>query len=90
MPLKKKKTKIKKKTNQKYKIIFTGGLAHLFNKDIKDKTLLNEVFKFYESSKNSIKVESTVVDGPAKSSGLLNKSSGFLSKSLKILMMIIS
>ena len=29
-------SKIKKKTNQKYKIIFTGGLAHLFNKDIKD------------------------------------------------------
>ena len=25
-------SKIKKKTNQKYKIIFTGGLAHLFNK----------------------------------------------------------
>ena len=28
-------SKIKKKTNQEYKIIFTGGLAHLFNKDIK-------------------------------------------------------
>ena len=27
-------SKIKKKTNQKYKIVFTGGLAQLFNKDI--------------------------------------------------------
>jgi len=35
-------SKIKKKTNQKYKIIFTGGLAHLFNKDIKDKVTINK------------------------------------------------
>ena len=35
-------SKIKKKTNQKYKIIFTGGLAHLFNKDIKDKITIDK------------------------------------------------
>ncbi len=35
-------SKIKKKTNQKYKIIFTGGLAHLFNKDIKDKVAIDK------------------------------------------------
>ncbi len=35
-------SKIKKKTNQKYKIIFTGGLAHLFNKDIKDKITVDK------------------------------------------------
>ena len=35
-------SKIKKKTNQKYKIIFTGGLAHLFNKDIKDKIIIDK------------------------------------------------
>ena len=35
-------SKIKKKTNQKYKIIFTGGLAHLFNKDIKDKVIIDK------------------------------------------------
>ena len=35
-------SKIKKKTNQKYEIIFTGGLAHLFNKDIKDKVTINK------------------------------------------------
>ena len=35
-------SKIKKKTNQKYKIIFTGGLAHLFNKDIKDKVTVDK------------------------------------------------
>ena len=35
-------SKIKKKTNQKYKIIFTGGLAHLFNKDIKDKVTIDK------------------------------------------------
>ena len=35
-------SKIKKKTNQKYKIIFTGGLAHLFNKDIKDKISIDK------------------------------------------------
>ena len=35
-------SKIKKKTNQKYKIIFTGGLAHLFNKDIKDKVAVDK------------------------------------------------
>ena len=29
--------KIKKKTRKNYKIFFTGGLAHLFNKDIKGK-----------------------------------------------------
>ena len=34
--------KIKKKTNQKYKIIFTGGLAHLFNEDIKDKITVDK------------------------------------------------
>ena len=35
-------SKIKKKTNQRYKIIFTGGLAHLFNKDIKDKITIDK------------------------------------------------
>ena len=35
-------TKIKKKTNLRYKIIFTGGLAHLFNKDIKDKITIDK------------------------------------------------
>ena len=35
-------SKIKKKTDQKYKIIFTGGLAHLFNKDIKDKITIDK------------------------------------------------
>ena len=35
-------SKIKKKTNKKYKIVFTGGLAHLFNKDIKDKTIIDK------------------------------------------------
>ena len=35
-------SRIKKKTNQKYKIIFTGGLAHLFNKDIKDKVTIDK------------------------------------------------
>ena len=35
-------SKIKKRTNQKYKIIFTGGLAHLFNKDIKDKITVDK------------------------------------------------
>ena len=35
-------SKIKKKTNQKYKIIFTGGLAHLFNKDINDKITVDK------------------------------------------------
>ena len=35
-------SKIKKKTNQKYEIIFTGGLAHLFNKDIKDKVTIDK------------------------------------------------
>ena len=35
-------SKIKKKTNQKYKIIFTGGLAHLFNKDIKDNVIIDK------------------------------------------------
>ena len=35
-------SKIKKKTNQKYKIIFTGGLAHLFNKDIKEKVTIDK------------------------------------------------
>ena len=35
-------SKIKKKTNHKYKIIFTGGLAHLFNKDIKDKVTIDK------------------------------------------------
>ena len=35
-------SKIKKKTNQEYKIIFTGGLAHLFNKDIKDKVTIDK------------------------------------------------
>ncbi len=35
-------SKIKKKTNQKYKIIFTGGLAHLFNKDIKGKITIDK------------------------------------------------
>ena len=35
-------SKIKKKTNQKYKIIFTGGLAHLFNEDIKDKITVDK------------------------------------------------
>jgi len=35
-------SKIKKKTNQKYKIIFTGGLAHLFNEDIKDKITIDK------------------------------------------------
>ena len=35
-------SKIKKKTNQKYKIVFTGGLAHLFNKDIKDKVIIDK------------------------------------------------
>tara|TARA_Y100000992_G_scaffold294544_1_gene254421 strand:- start:344 stop:1084 length:741 start_codon:yes stop_codon:yes gene_type:complete len=34
--------KIKNKTNQKYKIIFTGGLAHLFNKDIKDNVIIDK------------------------------------------------
>ncbi len=34
--------KIKKKTKKKYKIIFTGGLAHLFNKDIKDKVTIDK------------------------------------------------
>ena len=31
-----------KKTKKKYKIIFTGGLAHLFNKDIKDKITIDK------------------------------------------------
>ena len=35
-------SKIKKKNNQKYKIIFTGGLAHLFNKDIKDRITIDK------------------------------------------------
>ena len=35
-------SKIKKKTNQKYKIVFTGGLAHLFSKDIKDKVTIDK------------------------------------------------
>ena len=35
-------SKIKKKTNQKFKIVFTGGLAHLFNKDIKDKVIIDK------------------------------------------------
>ena len=35
-------SKIKKKTNQKYKLIFTGGLAHLFNKDIKDNVTIDK------------------------------------------------
>ena len=35
-------SKIKKKTNQKYKIIFTGGLAHLFNQDIKDNVTIDK------------------------------------------------
>ena len=35
-------SKIKKKTNQKYEIIFTGGLAHLFHKDIKDKITIDK------------------------------------------------
>ena len=35
-------SKIKKKTNQKYKIVFTGGLAHLFNKDIKDNVTIDK------------------------------------------------
>ena len=35
-------SKIKKKTNQKYEIIFTGGLAHLFNKDIKDSITIDK------------------------------------------------
>ena len=35
-------SKIKKKTNQKYRIVFTGGLAHLFNKDIKDKVTIDK------------------------------------------------
>ena len=35
-------SKIKKKTNQKYKIVFTGGLAHLFNKDIKEKITIDK------------------------------------------------
>ncbi len=35
-------SKIKKKTNQKYKLVFTGGLAHLFNKDIKDKVTIDK------------------------------------------------
>ena len=35
-------SKIKKKTNQEYKIIFTGGLAHLFNKDIKDRITIDK------------------------------------------------
>ena len=35
-------SKIKKKTNQKYKIIFKGGLAHLFNKDIKDNVTIDK------------------------------------------------
>ena len=35
-------SKIKKKTNKKYTIVFTGGLAHLFNKDIKDKTIIDK------------------------------------------------
>ena len=35
-------SKIKKKTKKKYEIIFTGGLAHLFNKDIKDKIIIDK------------------------------------------------
>ena len=35
-------SKIKKETNQKYKIIFTGGLAHLFKKDTKDKIIIDK------------------------------------------------
>ena len=35
-------SKIKKKTNQKYKVVFTGGLAHLFNKDIKDNVTIDK------------------------------------------------
>ena len=35
-------SKIKKKTNKNYKIFFTGGLAHLFNKDIKDKITIDK------------------------------------------------
>ena len=35
-------SKIKKETNQKYKIIFTGGLAHLFKKDTKDKISIDK------------------------------------------------
>ena len=35
-------SKIKKKTNQRYKIIFTGGLAHLFNKDINEKITIDK------------------------------------------------
>ena len=35
-------SKIKKKTEKKYKIIFTGGLAHLFNKDIKDRITIDK------------------------------------------------
>ncbi len=35
-------SKIQKKTNQKYEIIFTGGLAHLFNKDINDKVTVDK------------------------------------------------
>jgi len=34
--------KIKNKTKLKYSIIFTGGLAHLFNKDIKDKITIDK------------------------------------------------
>ena len=35
-------SKIKKKTNQNYKIVFTGCLAYLFNKDIKDKVTIDK------------------------------------------------
>ena len=35
-------SKIKKETNRKYKIIFTGGLAHLFNEDTKDKITIDK------------------------------------------------
>ncbi len=35
-------SKIKKETNQKYKIIFTGGLAHLFKKDTKNKITIDK------------------------------------------------
>ena len=34
--------KIKNKTKLNYNIIFTGGLAHLFNKDIKDKITIDK------------------------------------------------
>jgi len=35
-------SKIKKKTKKKFKIIFTGGLAHLFNKDINDRVTIDK------------------------------------------------